>query len=120
MKIIDVRCYNGRNIYCHRPVIKMDVDLGEYHNTPTKHIKNFNDKLVLILPGLKEHCCSSGYKGGFVERFNEGTYLAHVAEHILLELQLIAGYDIRFGKARLLKEPNLYYIICEYKMKSAF
>ena len=49
---------------------------------------------------MKKHCCCKGYEGGFVERLKEGTYLAHVMEHIALELQAKLGYDIRFGKTR--------------------
>jgi len=114
MDIIDIQCLRGRNIYSHKPVIKLIVDLKEYCNIPTKDIDDFNNRLTALLPGLYKHKCSPGYEGGFLERLEEGTYLAHVAEHIILELQYIAGYDIKFGKARLFKEPNLYYIICQY------
>ena len=115
MKIINVQCFNGRNIYCHRPVIKLTVDLEECYNVPTKDIKSFNDRLLNILPGLNKHCCSLGYEGGFVKRLKEGTYLAHVTEHIILELQSVAGHYVKYGKARLFKEPNLYNVICEHK-----
>ncbi|WP_094549578.1 cyanophycin synthetase [Petroclostridium xylanilyticum] len=115
MKIIDIQCLRGRNIYCHRPVVKLTVDLEDYCDTPTVEIEGFNDRLVHLLPGIKRHCCSPGYEGGFVDRLKEGTYLAHVAEHIILELQSAAGYDSRYGKARVWKEPNIYHIIYEYK-----
>ena len=53
-----------------------------------------------MLPGLREHSCSRGRRGGFVERLNEGTWLGHVAEHVALALQQEVGHDIRRGKTR--------------------
>ena len=99
MKIIEIKAYKGRNVYSHRKTIKMVVDLGVWIDTPTKDIKNFNEKLLNILPGLYEHKCSMGYPGGFVERLNKGTYMAHVIEHIALELLYIMGENVSFGKA---------------------
>ena len=56
-----------------------------------------------MLPGLREHSCSRGRRGGFVERLNEGTWLGHVAEHSALALQQVVGHDIRRGKTRQVK-----------------
>ncbi|KUK34777.1 MAG: Cyanophycin synthetase, partial [Caldanaerobacter subterraneus] len=42
MIIKDIRVYRGRNIYSHRPVIKMVVDI-ERLDIPTKDIPNFNE-----------------------------------------------------------------------------
>lgn len=55
-----------------------------------------------------EHKCAKGYVGGFVERLREGTYLAHVTEHLCLETQRISGYDIKHGKARQVEDENIY------------
>lgn len=115
MIIKDIRVYRGRNIYCHRPVIKMIVDIDGL-DIPTKDIPGFNEKLINILPGLSKHCCSYGHEGGFLKRLSEGTYLPHVTEHIILELQNILGYDVKFGKARNI-EGDLYNIIFEYGLE---
>jgi len=115
MIIKDVRVYRGRNIYSHRPVIKMVVDI-ERLDIPTKDIPNFNERLIKRLPNLSKHSCSYGYEGGFLKRLEEGTYLPHVTEHIILELQNILGYDVKFGRARNI-EGDLYYIIYEYGLE---
>ncbi|MDP4182586.1 MAG: cyanophycin synthetase, partial [Bacillota bacterium] len=65
-------------------------------------------------PGLNKHCCSLGYEGGFVERLIEGTYIGHVVEHTIIELQNRLGYDIAYGKTRVYKEPSVYYIIYQF------
>ena len=56
-------------------------------------------------PGLREHSCSRGKRGGFVERLHEGTWLGHVAEHTALALQQVVGHDIRRGKTRAGQGP---------------
>lgn len=115
MDIIDIQIYKGKNIYCHRPVIKAVLDIGNMYDTPTCEIENFNERLLKMLPGLKDHYCSLGYEGGFEERLTEGTYLTHVTEHMILELQKLVGYDVRYGKSRELVKPNIYYMVFEYK-----
>ncbi|NMB97138.1 MAG: cyanophycin synthetase, partial [Clostridiaceae bacterium] len=108
-----MRVYHGPNIYSHKPVVRMDVQLGELVNVPTCDIAGFNEQLLKFFPGLMEHKCSPGYTGGFVKRLEEGTYFAHVIEHLCLELQNILGFDAKFGKARNVQN-DLYQIIYEY------
>lgn len=117
LKLKDLIIYNGRNIYCHRPCIRVEVNLEKHAEIPTCDIPNFNNLLLEYIPTLKEHKCSRGYPGGFVERLYEGTYLAHVLEHVCIEIQNILGYDVAFGKARKTSQDTVYYIVFEYKNK---
>jgi cyanophycin synthetase len=114
VNILSIQNYPGRNIYCHRPVVKAVLDLEDLYDTSTKDLVGFNEKLIAILPGIAGHYCSCGYEGGFLERLREGTYPAHVTEHITLELQSMAGYKVRYGQSRILKEPSIYSIVFEY------
>lgn len=114
MKITDTVIFPKRNIYSHRPVIKMIVDI-EKDTIPTKDIPGFNEKLLEAFPGLKQHVCGLGYEGGFLERLITGTYLAHVLEHVTLELQHILGYQVKYGKTRVIEEPSIYYLVYEYE-----
>ncbi len=114
IQILEHRCYRGRNIYSHKPVMKMTVDIGRYGRIPTKDIPGFNQKLLSGFPGLKTNCCSLGYEGGFLKRLEEGTYLAHVLEHTILEMQAMLGYDVSFGKTRTVEEPSRYYLVYQY------
>ncbi len=118
MQILSTQVYRGRNIYSHKAVIKMAVDLCEYYDTPTNKINGFNQKLLSYLPGLKKHACSTGYEGGFLERLlNEGTYLAHVAEHSIIELQNMLGFDVKYGKARVTDDKRIYDVIYQYEIE---
>ncbi|MDR5660071.1 cyanophycin synthetase [Serpentinicella sp. ANB-PHB4] len=119
MNLEEIMVYPGRNIYAHFPVVRTIVDLKEYVDIPTCNIKGFNEGLRSIVPGLKKHKCSKGYIGGFNERLNEGTYLAHVLEHTSLEIQQQLGYDVSFGKARYLEKETIYCVVFEYKDKTA-
>jgi len=115
VQILNIQSFSGRNVYSHKPVIKLLIDIGELYKKPTKDINGFNEEVLKYFPGLINHYCSTGYKGGFVDRLNEGTYIGHVAEHMILELQNMLGYEVNYGKTRVVEEPSLYYVVYEYK-----
>jgi cyanophycin synthetase len=114
VQIVNIHSFKGKSIYSHKSVIRMDIDFGDLYAKPTKDIKNFNQLLLSLFPGLYKHYCSTGYEGGFVDRLKEGTYIGHVTEHLIIELQNQLGYDVGYGKTRVVKEPSLYYIVYEY------
>ena len=116
MKILNYRAYEGKNIYSHRKVVRMDVDLQGYCETPSKCIDGFNDKLIELLPEIWEHRCGIDEDHGFVKRLREGTYLAHVCEHTIIALHSRVGLEIAYGKAREIK-GDLYYVVFEYIYK---
>jgi cyanophycin synthetase len=91
------------------------VDLGVLEGYPSDTIDSFTDRLLELLPGIWNHTCSRGVKGGFVDRLREGTWLGHVAEHVALQLQQEAGHDQRRGKTRMVKgQPGRYNVIYGY------
>ncbi|MDR2903193.1 MAG: cyanophycin synthetase [Clostridiales bacterium] len=115
LKIKDIHIYRGRNVISHRPVMKMTVDIGALDETPTKDIPGFNEKLLKAFPGLKKHTCGLGYAGGFLDRLTEGTYIGHVLEHTILDIQSTLGFEAKYGKTRLLQAPSLYDLAYEYE-----
>ena len=115
IELRDCMVFSGRNIYSHRPVMKLNVDIGKYGTVPTNQIEGFNQNLLELFPGLRANCCGLGYEGGFLERLREGTYLAHVLEHVILEMQYVLGYDVSFGRTRTVEAPSLYYLVFEYQ-----
>ena len=114
MKLLNVKVFEGRNIYSHRKCIRLDVDLEGYCETPSKDIEGFNESLLRLLPDLKNHRCGIYEEGGFAIRLNEGTYLAHICEHMIIALHNLIGIDISYGKAREIRE-DFYYIIFQYE-----
>jgi cyanophycin synthetase len=72
-------------------VYEVEVDLGKYATVETSEIKGFSKKLLTILPSLRDHECFAGECGGFVEEMTQGTDLAHVMEHVILEFLRLAN-----------------------------
>ena len=118
MKILERRVLRGPNIWSPRPAYWLVVDLEDLHDVPSSAVPAFTEKLTALIPSLAEHRCSLGYRGGFVERLHEGTYMAHILEHTLIELQCLAGVDVGFGKAREVKgKPGQYNVVFSYKLE---
>jgi cyanophycin synthetase len=115
IKILRVNALRGSSVWAFVPVLEVWVDLGGMLEISSEMIPGFNDRLKSVLPSLVEHTCSVGTRGGFFERLDRGTYMGHVLEHIALELQCLAGSDVRFGRARETNTEGIYKIAVEYK-----
>ncbi len=105
----------GPSIWAHFPVIELLLDLGEIKDTSSEEIPGFNDRLKSWLPSLIEHRCSVGERGGFFQRLDRGTYMAHCLEHVALELQTLAGTPVGYGKARETDEDGVYKVAIRYQ-----
>ncbi len=108
--ILRVTHLRGPNIWTYRPVIEAWVDIGTLEDFPSNLIDGFYERLTGFLPSLVEHHCSPGVRGGFLQRVREGTYAAHIVEHVALELQNLAGMRTGFGKARQTSKRGVYKI----------
>ncbi|MFP4660618.1 MAG: cyanophycin synthetase [Halanaerobiales bacterium] len=113
MKIISHRLMKGPNLYTYSPVIETICDLDSFDQVESKDIKGFNKSVIKYFPGLLDHSCSEGRKGGFLKRLKEGTYLGHIIEHLSLEIQVLLGYDVYYGKTIWI-EGSCYKLITEY------
>jgi len=115
MEFRKVLALRGPNIWANFPVLEAWVDLGDLKDSATSQLPGFNQRLSAWLPSLVEHRCSTGLRGGFLERMRQGTYLAHVLEHVALELQTLAGTTVGFGRARETSESGVYRVVVQYK-----
>ena len=115
MRVLETRVYRGPNPYGYRPVIRFKLDLGPLEDYPSSKLGTFSDQLLELIPTLHEHGCSYGEPGGFVRRLREGTWIGHIAEHIALELQCLAGTPVTYGKTRGAgEEHGVYYVVYSY------
>lgn len=114
IKIDGIRTINGPNIFHHKPVLVMTLNLGRLTNTSSAQLKGFTDRMLSALPGLWEHRCSPRRYGGFVERLNRGTYLGHIIEHVALELTRPAGIEVTFGKTVYAGKPGYYQVAVRF------
>lgn len=118
MNILETSVYRGPNVYALFPVIRHKVDIGVLEDWPTGRMgEDFVDPLIAALPSLHEHGCSYGAPGGFIRRLreDEGTWFAHVWEHVAIEIQNIAGADVTFGKTRSADEAGVYNMVFEFE-----
>jgi cyanophycin synthetase len=104
----------GPNLWARFPVLETWIDLAELKDHASSEIPGFNDRLKAFLPSLAEHHCSEGRAGGFYERLERGTYLAHILEHVVLELQSLAGTPVKFGKTRMSGTDGVYKMVVAY------
>ena len=111
IRILRMQHLRGPNIWTYRPVIEALIDIGDLEDCPSNTLPGFNERLVAWLPGLVEHRCSVGERGGFLQRLQEGTWPGHILEHVALELQTRAGMQTGFGKAREAGPRGLYKVV---------
>ncbi len=97
----------------------MRLDLEDLAERPSNQIPGFYEGLVEVLPSLVEHYCSPGCRGGFLSRVQEGTMMGHIAEHVALELQTLAGMTVGFGRTRETSTPGVYQVVIEYQDEQA-
>lgn len=108
IQFLNILSLRGPNLWTYRPVLEAWVDIGALEDFPSNTLPGFYERLSAWLPSLIEHRCSVGERGGFLKRVQEGTWAAHILEHVTLELQNLAGQRTGFGKARETSQRGVY------------
>jgi cyanophycin synthetase len=111
MQIIGTRTIDGPNVFTHRPIVLMTLDLQDLHERESCDLPGFVDRLIERVPGLSEHVCGKGYPGAFVERLREGTYLAHVVEHVAIEWGQATAATGNYGKTVRSGRPHCFDVV---------
>jgi len=93
----------------------MTLDLETLEDYPSNKIPGFVPALLAGVPSLQEHGCSYGEPGGFVRRLEDGTWFGHIAEHVALELQCLAGTPVTYGKTRTAGRDGVYHVIVSFE-----
>ncbi|MBR7798963.1 cyanophycin synthetase [Undibacterium fentianense] len=105
---LSIKHLRGPNIWTYRPVIEVYLDIGEFEQLPSNLLPGLYERLTATLPGLMQHRCGVGEIGGFLERLKEGTWVGHILEHVVLELQNLAGMKTGFGQTRSTHIDGVY------------
>ena len=111
IEILRVIPLRGPNIWTYRAALEVWVDIGELEECPSNTLPGFYERLLSFLPGLMQHRCGVGEPGGFMLRVREGTWPAHILEHVTLELQNLVGMQTGFGKARSTSRRGVYKVV---------
>jgi hypothetical protein len=115
LRITALHGTRGINYWSKRPVIRMDLSVGSYDDISSADVDGFTESLLAVMPGLIEHRCSLGTRGGFVTRLRRGTYSPHIIEHVALELQTMIGHDVGYGRTRGGDVPGEYTMVFEHR-----
>ncbi|HEX6966760.1 MAG TPA: hypothetical protein VF166_13275 [Gemmatimonadaceae bacterium] len=114
MRLRTLQALRGANYWSRRPVTRLDIAPGAYDEISSADVPGVARALVSALPGLVEHRCSIGERGGFLTRLQRGTYAPHILEHVALELQTMIGHEVGYGKTRGGDVPGEYTVIVEH------
>lgn len=115
IRLCSLRTIRGANFWSRRPVTRLDVAPGAFDEISSAQSPDVTDALAAALPGLAEHRCSVGARGGFLARLKCGTYAPHIIEHVALELQTLVGHEVGYGKTRGGDAPGEYTVIIEHR-----
>lgn len=108
IEFLRVTHLRGPNMWTYRPVLEVWLDIGVLEDFPSNLLPGLYERLLAWLPGLVEHRCGVGERGGLLERLREGTWSGHILEHVVLELQNLAGMRTGFGQTRSTGERGVY------------
>jgi cyanophycin synthetase len=109
IEIVSVKYLRGPNMWTYDPALEALIDIGELEDFPSNRIPGMAERIAAWLPTLDSHRCSYDVPGGFLRRLREGTWPAHIIEHVSLEFQELAGMPGGgFGRAREVSERGIY------------
>lgn len=111
MKIIEMRHFPGINVHCYKPALEAVLDMGDFYGRESHEFPEACGRLLELLPGLKEHTCGLGKRGGFVIRLQKGTYLGHVTEHVAIEMLSCLGLKSSYGKTRQMSRERCFRVV---------
>lgn len=111
IRLLRTTYLRGPNLWTYRPALEVWLDLGELEQHPSDRLAGFIARLVAALPALEEHHCGVGERGGFLQRLQEGTWMGHVLEHVVIELLNLAGMPTGFGQTRSTSTPGVYRMV---------
>lgn len=114
IRMTTLHATRGANFWSTRPVMRMDLAVGAYEDISSADVPGFTEALVAAMPGLEEHRCSIGERGGFITRLRNGTYAPHIVEHIALEFQTMIGHDVGYGRTRGGDNDGEYTLVFEH------
>ncbi|MCX7815751.1 MAG: cyanophycin synthetase [Tepidimonas ignava] len=111
IEILRLRHLRGPNLWTYRAALEAVLDIGALEDRPSNTIEGLYERLTAWLPGLIEHHCGVGERGGFLQRLREGTWAGHIMEHIAIELLNLAGLPTGFGQTRSTDQRGVYKLV---------
>ena len=115
IRLTGLSAARGANYWSRRPVVRLDLAVGAYDELSSAEVPGVLERLHAAMPGLVEHHCSIGERGGFLTRLRRGTYAPHIVEHVALELQGMIGHEVGYGRTRGGDVRGEYTVVIEHR-----
>jgi cyanophycin synthetase len=115
IRMTTLHSMRGVNYWSKRPATRMDVLVGAFDDISSDRVQGLTEALAGAMPGLWEHHCSIGERGGFITRLRRGTYAPHIMEHVALELQSMIGHRVGYGRTRGGDVDGEYTLVFEHE-----
>jgi cyanophycin synthetase len=113
VRLENVRRVSGPNIFTSSPVSVARIELDELTCQESTDHPGFSERLLMALPGLRDHHCAAGRPGGFIDALSRGTYFGHITEHVMLELSGMAGRAVHLGRTMWAGADGRYDVMSE-------
>jgi len=94
MRIQNIETLKGNNDYHAEPVLVMKLELEDLAGKETHEVTGFTDKLLTLLPGIKQHYCVTGRTGDLHEPTPTTIGFGQVTARVALELATLAGVPV--------------------------
>lgn len=111
IRILRMHHLRGPNLWTYRAALEALIDIGDLEDSPSNTIPGLYERLTTWLPGLIEHHCGVGERGGFLQRLRDGTWPGHIMEHVAIELLNLAGMPTSFGQTRSTEQRGVYKLV---------
>ena len=114
MEFRKVLALRGPNVWARFPVLEAWVDLS---NLPTPSLDEAAvvfDRLKAWLPFLADQRRSLGKESASQQTLRAETNLAHVIEHVALELLIYTGAPVDFACTAETAEPRIFRVVVQY------
>lgn len=115
MKIVEIRFLRGPNVWSRHPCLEAVLDLEDLEGCTSTDFPGLAERLCAALPAL----CGRFGPCGLAESMRKGIGVAHIVEHVLLELPRLAQSEMGFGPARAVEAlPVLHRVVVWYRLES--
>ncbi|MED5617681.1 cyanophycin synthetase [Ideonella sp. BN130291] len=98
--VIEHRFLRGPNLHSRQPCLQLLAQTEGGGFLEETHRDTFADALLALLPSLKEHRGLNHREGGLIAGLREQGDLPFALAHVLLELQCLAGAELRFCRSQ--------------------
>ena len=115
MKIEKIQVLKGSNILSKKTrLIEMRLSIGDLEYKLTNTIDGFSERLKTLIPSLYSYKGFAEVSGGFFQAVDNGVSIEYVIEHIVLELQCLAGMKTGFSRAIRTDVAGVYNVVFSY------